>query len=232
VPLEIEKKYSIANHEPLLKRLEDSFKLVSFEKKTGFWWCDSYQGHTDLLSAIEPSISRKSVDTIGRIADLAVPSRDFQYVRLRLVNNSLFRITFKTKEMVGTIERNTEFEEEIEAATTDRVCDWLQGNAFIFYYNSKSTWTFHENGINYQLSTLSDLKNAFLEIETIGENEQDLLASIEEAARNFSHEGLSEELRNYAALSSVENNRSLKHMTLSAYTRQAMQFYANERNRT
>lgn len=227
--LEIEKKFIVGNFTKTFESLKKDFENYSHIIKQGFWWCNNYNGIENILNITNPLFSKKEVAIIKDIFEIIIPDQDFQFIRLRININKInkFLLTFKIKSIVNKIEQNTEYEFEIYKNIFKRLSLFLQDTAFIFYYNIKESWEFSKDNIKIELSKLNDLKDSFLEIEAVGDNEKELLNNVENALKDFSEYNIKEEPRSYLELSRNENKNSLKNLKLSQYSRKASTILQN-----
>lgn len=221
--LEIEKKFIVGNFTRTFEKLKKDFENYSHVVKHGFWWCNNYNGIENILNVINPLFSKKEVAIIKDIFEIIIPDQDFQFIRLRvnIDETNKYLLTFKIKSIVNKIEQNTEYEFEIYKNIFKRLVLFLQDTAFIFYYNIKESWGFSKNNINIELSKINDLRDSYLEIEALGDNEKELFNTIENALKDFSEYNIKEEPRSYLELSRAENKNLLKNLKLSQYSRKA-----------
>ncbi len=227
--LEIEKKFIIGNFTKTFEKLKKDFENYSHIVKHGFWWCNNYNGIENILNVTTPLFSKKEVAIIKDIFEIIIPDQEFQFIRLRININEVnrFQLTFKIKSIVNKIEQNTEYEFDIYKNTFKRLVLFLQDTAFIFYYNIKESWEFINNNIKIELSKINDLKDSYLEIESVGNSEKELLNSVENALKDFSEYNIKEEPRSYLELSRNENKNTLKNLKLSQYSRKASTILQN-----
>jgi len=218
--LEFEKKYLVGNFDSTFDKLKNQFGDYKYCEKKGFWWCNNVNGFENMLEISNTKILKKDIDYIKEIGELIIPSQDFQFVRLRIVDNDNYYITFKNKLLVNNIEQNTEYEFIIEPDIFKRIIFYLHETAFIFYFNIKKTWEFKDNNTKIELSKFNDLKNTYIEIETTGNIETLLNKNMKEIIEKIKDYNLKEEPKNYVELSRAENQEMLKRMKLSQYSRE------------
>ncbi len=220
--LEVEKKFIVKNFEETLKNLIDRYGKYSFHNKSGFWFCSNLIGSENILDIQETRILKKDVDVIKDIGEFAIPVQDFQYVRLRIYDKKKYILTFKNKSMLNNIEQNTEYEFDIDSDIFKRVVFYLKETALIFYYNIKKTYEFKlDSNTKIELSKFNDLKDTYIEIETVGEEEKELFSKIDKVTHDLNNLELREEPRSYVALSRSENAMSLKRVKLQQYSKNA-----------
>lgn len=220
---EIEKKYFVSNFDETLKRLKSDFGRFFISEKCGFWWTDRYDGSEKILDVNRTIIQRKDVELLKELGDFVLPEQDFQFVRLRIVNNKIFKVTFKTKVLVNNIEQNTEYEFEVEPEDFKRIVKYLQERFHIFYYNIKKSWVFKQKFLRIELSKINDLNNAYIEFEVQGNNKKLLTYKLNEALKLFKDYTIIEESANYVELSRQENRVSLKNVKLDAYSKEGVE---------
>jgi adenylate cyclase class IV len=220
---EIEKKFIIGDFSKTFEMLKANFKNYTHTIKHGFWWCNSYNSIENILEVNNPIFSKKDIILIKNICEILIPDHDFQFVRLRININEIkkYLLTFKIKSIVNKIEHNTEYEFEITNNTFKRLVSFLQGTAFIFYYNIKETWEFFKDDIKIEISKLNDLKDPYLEIETIGNDKTKLVKKLENILNEFKSYDIKEEPRTYLELSRNENKNALRNIKLSQYSKKA-----------
>ena len=219
--LEIEKKYLVGNFDEILNILKKEFGEYNIKNKSGFWFCSNCSKYESILELKETKISKKEVSFIKEIGEISLPIQDYDFVRVRIVNNDKYFITFKNKGLISNIEKNIEYEFEIEKDILERIIIFLKENSSIFYYNIKKSYEFHKDDVSIELSKFNDLKNPYLEIEVTGDNEEFLFSKIRKIIKKFDQYSLKEESRNYVVLSFTENKNILKYMKLSQYSRNA-----------
>lgn len=220
--LEIEKKYIVGNFSWTLKKLINDFGEYNKITRHGFWWCNNYNGMDNILEIKSPKIFKKDIIIIKNIGEFIIPDQDYQYIRLRIMDNKEHVITFKIKSLVNKIEQNTEYEFLLEKDIFKRIVEHLKDISFIFYYNIKEIYEFidNKNDIKIELSKFNDLKNQYIEIEATGENEKELNNKLNKTLNRFSDYKLKDETRNYCELSYGENRENLKKLKLSQYSRE------------
>lgn len=219
---EIEKKYFVTNFDETLKRLKSDFGRFFISEKCGFWWTDNYEGSESILEVNRPVILRKDVELLKELGDFVLPEQDFQFLRLRVVNNKIFKVTFKTIVLVNNVEQNTEYEFEVELEEFKKIVRYLQERFHIFYYNTKKSWVFKQKFLRIELSRLNDLNNAYIEFEVKGNNKKLLTYKLNEAMKLFKDYTLLEESANYVELSRQENRVSLKSKKLKDYSNEGL----------
>jgi len=227
--LEIEKKFIVGDFSNTFEKLKSDFKTYSHIVKHGFWWCNNYNGIENILEVNRTIFSKKEVVIIRDICELIIPDQDFQFIRLRMNINQIkqFFLTFKIKSIINNIEQNTEYEFEVNKNIFKRLASYLHDTSFIFYHNIKETWEFNKDDIKIEISKLNDLKDSYLEIEIIGNNEKELLAKLDNFLNKLTLSNIKEEPRTYLELSRNENKNSLKSIKLSHYSRKANMLLQN-----
>ena len=227
--LEIEKKFIIGDFSKSFEKLKINYKNYNHIIKHGFWWCNNYNGNENILEVNNPKFSKKEIIIIKNICEILIPDYEFQFVRLRINKNQIkhYLLTFKIKSIVNKIEHNTEYEFEINSTTFKRLIPYLQDTAFIFYYNIKECWEFFKDDIKIEISKLNDLKDSYLEIETTGKNEKELVNKLENILEEFKDYNIKEEPRSYLELSRNENKNSLKNLKLTHYSKKANNILQN-----
>ncbi|MCK4797610.1 MAG: hypothetical protein KAT05_09525 [Spirochaetes bacterium] len=218
--LEIEKKFLVGNFEEAYKNLTNDFGKHVYKLKPGFWWCNNYESSENMLNIQEPKLSKNEVSAIKDIGEFTLPIQNYQYIRLRVLNQKKYIVTFKIKSLVNNIEQNIEYEFEVEKDIFKRIALYLIETAFIFYYNIKETWEFNFDDIKIEISKFNDLKDSYIEIETLGDNEEELFSKLNKSLKKFFNYSIKEETKSYAKLSSIENMKTLKRLKLSQYSRE------------
>ncbi|HOF00331.1 MAG TPA: CYTH domain-containing protein [Spirochaetota bacterium] len=226
--LEIEKKYFVGNFDDTLKLLQKRFEKYDTYVKSGFWWRSNCSGLENILDLGEPKLLKKEASIIKEIGEFVFPAQDYDFLRIRIINGVKYSVTFKNKALVKNIERNTEYEFEIEKELLLRIIDFLKENCFIFYYNIKESKVFNKKDISIELSTFNDLVSPYLEIEALGDNERELFSKIEQTISQLNLTSLKEEPKNYVELSFMENKNRLKNVKLSTYSREAFKELQNK----
>ncbi|HNZ26280.1 MAG TPA: CYTH domain-containing protein [Spirochaetota bacterium] len=226
--LEIEKKYFVGNFDDTLKLLQKRFEKYDTYVKSGFWWRSNCSGLENILDLGEPKLLKKEASIIKEIGEFVFPAQDYDFLRIRIINGVKYSVTFKNKALVKNIERNTEYEFEIEKELLLRIIDFLKENCFIFYYNIKESRVFNKKDISIELSTFNDLVSPYLEIEALGDNERELFSKIEQTISQLNLTSLKEEPKNYVELSFMENKNRLKNVKLSTYSREAFKELQNK----
>lgn len=219
--LEIEKKYLVAKFDEILNKLSSSFGKFDHKIKKGFWWCNNFSGIESVLDINDPKLFKKEVAVIKDIGEFTIPVQDYQYVRLRIVNDNIFMVTFKIKSLVNNIEQNTEYEFSVDKDLFDRLAHFLKDTSLIFYFNIKESWEFMKDDIKIEISKFNDQKDSFVEIEITGNKEEQLSSKLEDFIKDYFQFNLKEEPRNYCELSHQENREKLRRIKLSQYSRDA-----------
>lgn len=225
--LEIEKKFLIYNFDKTIEELKKDFGDYKFNKKSGYWWCNNYDDSVNMLDIDVTKIYKKEVEAIKDIGEFMIPAQDFQFARLRILNNNKYVLTFKTKSLVNNTEENMEYEFDVDKEMFKRVLSYLEETSLVFYYNVKSSWKFKDHDVNIEISKFNDLKDAYIEIEALGKNNKELFGKIKNTLVKMSDYNMNEETRNYVELSYLENKDKLKRMKLSAYSRIAVNLLKN-----
>lgn len=227
--LEIEKKFVIGDFSKSFEKLKINYKKYNHVVKYGFWWCNNYNCNENILEVNSPKFSKKEVIIIKDICEILIPDHDFQFIRLRININETkkYLLTFKIKSLINKIEHNTEYEFELNNKIFKRLVSYLQGTAFIFYYNIKECWEFFKEDIKIEISKLNDLKDPYMEIETTGNNEKGLVNKLEHILNEFSSYNIKEEPRTYLELSRNENKTALKNLKLNHYSKNANDILKN-----
>jgi len=231
--LEIEKKFSVPDFKITLEKLKNDFGNFTLTRKDGFWWCNNYNSLNKILSVEKPLINKKDVIIIKNIGEFYLPDDNYDYIRLRINEKKLRKITFKNKSMVNNTEQNLEYEFDVDDEKFKKISSYLKEKALIFYCNTKETWEFQKNDIKVQLSKISDLKDSYIEIETTGNTEKTLHDKLNKFLTMITDYKLKEEIKNYVELYFHENNEKLKALTLGQYSREAykmLEKYLNSMN--
>ncbi len=219
---EIEKKFKVLNHDLVANRLENEFKKIGTSVKMGFWWTENEDPWCLVTSDGTHKISKKNIETINKLTELKIPEEDFQFIRLRILDNKKFVITLKNKAIVNRIEQNVEYEYECEEDVFRAIAKFLSEGFYIFYYNVKTTTLFTLNDVNIELSKFNDLKNSYLEIEVTGNDKVKLEKRLDEILNLFADYPIVEEPENYNKLSRNENARTLENKKLKDYSKEAL----------
>lgn len=219
---EIEKKFKVLNHDLTANRLENEFKKIGTSVKTGFWWTENEEPWRLVISDGAHKISKKNIETINKLTELKIPEEDFQFIRLRILDNKKYVITLKNKAIVNRVEQNVEYEYECEEDVFRTVAKFLSEGFYIFYYNVKTTVLFTLNDVNIELSKFNDLKNSYLEIEVTGNDKAKLEKRLDEILGAFADYPIVEEPENYNKLSRNENMRVLENKKLKDYSNEAL----------
>jgi len=227
---EIEKKFLIGDFDTTLSDLKKDFGDCIIKNKSSFWFA-SYSGDEYILKKESSIFLKKDVEMIRYITEFDIPIQDFSFLRLRIMNDNNYIITFKLKNIVDGIEKNIEYEYELSKDVLFRIITFLKEKNFIFYYNIKKSYEFisydNSNDNDYdkkyplkiELSSINNLKNNYLEVELIGEDSEKLVKELEKRLVKFSFYDLKEESRNYVELFLSENRENLKFMKVSHYSK-------------
>jgi len=218
--LEIEKKYLVMNFKDTLEKLKADFGQFKKVRKEGFWWCDSHNTIEKILNVKEPKLSRKMSAVLKNIGEFHLSDEEFQFVRLRVNNSEKKVITFKNKSLINNTEQNVEYEFVTDDEKFKNITNYLKENASIFYYNIKDSWVFEKNDVKIEISELNDLRDTYLEVETVGTSEKDLHDKLNKFLIMMTDYKLKEETRNYVELFFHENHEKLKSLTLGQYSRE------------
>ena len=218
---EIEKKFVVGCFSQTLNDLSNDFGAFKHSVKNGFWWCNNHSASDNVLDISAPKFFKKDIYAIKDITEALIPEEDFQYIRLRIIDGAQFFMTFKIKSLVNNVEKNSEHEFELEKDTFSRVIQYLKDIAQIFYYNVKETWEFNSSDVKIELSKISDLKEAYLEVEVTGDNDEKLTDSLNKKLISFEKYNIKEEPKSYLELFLRENNIALKNQKLSQYSKKA-----------
>lgn len=227
---EIEKKYCVNDFNSTLEALKRDFGKYKLKNKTGFWFANNFSGMETIIDIDNPKFFKKDVSVIKEIGEFELQEMDFQYARLRVVNNNKFVLTFKIKNLVNSIEQNTEYEYEIDYETFIRIANYLKEKALVFYYNIKESYEFTKDGLKIELSKFNDLKDAYIEVELTGNNEEELVKKLEKELTRFKDYSIKEETRSYMELSRFENRNNLKNVKLATYSKDAIRELTNITN--
>lgn len=219
---EIEKKFKVLNHDLTANRLENEFKKIGTSVKVGFWWTENEAPWCPVTSDGTHKISKKNIETINKLTELKIPEEDFQFIRLRILDNKKYVITLKNKAIVNRIEQNIEYEYECEEDVFRTIAKFLSEGFYIFYYNVKTTTLFTLNDAKIELSKFNDLKNSYLEIEVTGNDKAKLENRLDEILKLFENYPIVEEPENYNKLSRNENMRTLENKKLKDYSKEAL----------
>ncbi len=219
---EIEKKFKVLNYDSVTSLLENEFKKVGTSVKMGFWWTENDDPWCPVISDSVHKISKKNIEIINKLTELKIPEEDFQFIRLRILDNSKYIVTLKNKTLVNRIEQNVEYEYECEEETFRTIAKFLSEGFCIFYYNVKTTTLFTDNDVNIELSKFNDLKNPYLEVEVTGNNKENLEKRLDEILKHFAEYPITEEPENYNKLSRIENAHALENKKLKDYSKEAL----------
>lgn len=219
---EIEKKFKVLNHDSATKRLESEFKKIGTSVKMGFWWTENEDPWCLVTSDGTHKISKKNIETINKLTELKIPEEDFQFIRLRILDNEKYIVTLKNKAIVNNIEQNVEYEYECEEDVFRTIAKFLSEGFYIFYYNVKTTTLFTLKDVNIELSKFNDLKNSYLEVEVTGSDKTKLESRLDEILKLFDDYPIVEEPENYNKLSRNENARTLENKKLKDYSKEAL----------
>ncbi len=215
---EIEKKFLLGNFDDIFKKLKIDFGNDKYSEKRGFWWCNNHSGSENMLDIQKTLILKKDIEVIKDIGEFNIPVRDYQYIRLRILNTKKYFITIKNKSLVNNIEENIEYEFIVDKEIFKRISMYLKDGAFIFYYNIKKTWEFLFDTVKIEVSKLNDLRESYMEVEVVGENENKLKEELNNFLKKLYSYELKEETKNYAELSHIENQDLLKKLKLLQYS--------------
>ncbi|OHD29225.1 MAG: hypothetical protein A2086_16670 [Spirochaetes bacterium GWD1_27_9] len=229
--LEMEKKFIVLNFSQLFEQLKRDFGKFDFESKTGFWFANNFSGLESMIELPDPKFLKKDVLLIKDIGEFELPIQDFRFIRLRIINNEKFMITFKMKMLVNKIEQNTEYEYEVDKDVFMRVLNFLNETSLIFYYNKKESYEFSVGEIKIEISKFNDLKDSYLEVEVLGKDENILNTKLQKFLEKMGNYSLKEESRNYAELSAIENRLTLRNQKLSNYSKEAFKEIYNLLNK-
>ena len=206
----------------MFEAMKRDFGKYTIKSKSGFWFANNFDGMELVLDIDKPKFSKKGVCIIKDIGEFEIPEIDFQYIRLRIVNNEKFIITFKNKNIVNKIEQNTEYEFDTDSDTFSRIANYLKENNLIFYYNIKESYEFEKDDLKIELSKFNNLQNCYLEVELVGEEEEKLVKKLEFELGKFKIYNIKEEPRSYMELSKNENRVQFKNTRLSNYSKDAV----------
>ena len=220
--LEIEKKYLVSNYDATLDILRKEYGKETVDHKAGFWFCTNGNPLTPVLEIAQSKFLQQDTEIIKTITEGVFPVQDYDFLRIRVKNHNHYFITFKNKALVDNIERNVEYEFEVDGDTLRRVITYLQENAFIFYYNIKKTLSFQKGDVNIELSKLTGLVGSYLEVEVTGHNEKALTDTLKESLKAFDSYPITEEPTSYVMLFRRENKLNLKNTKLKDYSKAAM----------
>lgn len=219
---EIEKKYVVKDFSKIIDALKKDFGNCELRSKSGFWFADNLIGDEIFLDVNNTQFSKKKVSSIKEIGEFEIPELDFQYIRLRIVNNEVFIVTLKIKNLTNNIEQNVEYEFDSDEETFCRIAAYLKENATVFYYNIKESYEFKKGDLKIELSKFNNLKDAYLEVEFVGENEAELVKELERELSKFESYELKEEPRSYMELAKSENRALFKNVKLISYSKDAI----------
>ena len=219
---EIEKKFVVGCFSQTLEDLKRDFGAFKHCIKNGFWWCNNYSISNNMLDITQPKFYKKDVFAIKDITEAMIPEEDFQFIRLRIIDNSIYLMTLKIKNLVNNIEKNSEYEFELENETFSRVVQYLKDIAHIFYFNTKETWEFNGNDLKIELSKVSDLKESYLEIEVTSKDENELTNLFFKKLVPFERYNIKEEPKSYFELFLRENSLLLKNQKLSQFSKKGI----------
>lgn len=219
---EIEKKFKVLDYDAVYGLLKKEFQQLGTFVKAGFWWTNKCDALASVLESGSYFIPKKEIQTINHLAEIKIPEENFQYLRLRIVNNNQYFITLKNKSLVNKVEQNVEYEYECEKGIFKNIVNFLSQNFSIFYYNVKNTVLFQSKDVLIELSTFNDLEDPYLEIEVVGENQEKLASKLEEALCCFDRYPMKEEPESYHQLSKKENLVALKNKKWKDYSKEAL----------
>lgn len=221
---EIEKKFLVNNYKDTLSFFKERYGEPNLVKKAGFWWCNNNSGDKNILEIKDTKFLKKDVERIKDLTEFLFIIQDYQYLRIRIIDKNRYYLTLKNKNIINNIEKNVEYEFEIDSDTLKSVIDYLKDNAFIFYYNIKETFEFKnkKDDIKIELSKFNILKDYYLEIEVTGENENMLYEKLNKYLnKELDCLSLKNETRNYFELSLLENRDKLKNVKLSTFSKES-----------
>ena len=132
---EIEKKFKVLNYDSVANLLENEFKKINTSVKMGFWWTENEDPWCPVISDGTHKISKKNIEIINKLTELKIPEEDFQFIRLRILDNQKYVVTLKNKTLVNRIEQNIEYEYECEEETFRSIAKFLSEGFYIFYYS-------------------------------------------------------------------------------------------------
>lgn len=224
---EIEKKYCVLNYDLVKQLLDSEFGKSKRIVKAGYWWTECADPSTPVTEVVKHKIQEKNIALINGIAEIKIPETDYQYARIRVVNNSSYVLTVKNKSMQNGIEQNVEYEYEIDSTTVNEVINFLSQGFYIFYYNVKDTLLYTSGDLSIELSKFNDLTHAYLEVELTGKNQKELNEKLNDALSSFNHYPIKEELLSYNQLSKNENQISLRNKKLRDYSKEALNSLRN-----
>ncbi len=223
---EIEKKFLINNYKETFSFFKERYGEPNLIKKSGFWWCSNYDGEKNILEITEPKFLKKDVEIIKDLTEFLFVIQDYQFLRIRIINDKYY-LTLKNKNLVNKIEKNIEYEFEIDKESIKLVIDYLKDNAFIFYYNIKETFEFTNNDVKIEISKFNVLKDYYLEVEVTGKKEDILYNKLENYLKELKNLSLKEEERSYFELSIIENRQKLKNVKLSNFSKDSFKNLLN-----
>ncbi|HBD92607.1 MAG: hypothetical protein A2015_15895 [Spirochaetes bacterium GWF1_31_7] len=219
---EIEKKYCVLNYDLTKQLLDTKYGKHTRSVKAGYWWTEVSESLTPVLEVETHKIQKKNIEHINALAEIKIPEVDYQYARIRVLNNETYVFTVKNKSLVAGIEQNTEYEYELDKETIIEILKFLSKELYIFYYNIKDTLLYTAGDVSIELSTFNDLKNAYLEIEVLGNDQEALTDTLNEVLKEFVHYPIREELLSYNQLSKNENSIALRTKKTRDYSKEAL----------
>ncbi len=220
--LEIEKKFIVTNPEETLDLLKQKFGESTTDVKAGFWFCSKISEFEPILNISKTLFSKADTETVKSITEGAFPVEDYDFLRLRIKNKKKYILTFKQKSLVDNIEKNVEYEFEIDKETVGRVLSHLQEKCLLFYYNIKTTKLFRKDDVSIEYSTFNDLSSPYIEVEVTGNDESALTSRLQNVLDDFAVGSIREEPTSYFALSQRENKQQLRNVTAAQYSAKAL----------
>ncbi len=220
---EIEKKFLVGDFDITFSDLKSDFGNYNTINKSSFWFA-AYSGDELVLKKGEPIFLKKDVEMIRYITEFDIPIQDFSFLRLRIMNDTNYVMTLKLKSLVDGIEKNIEYEYELNKENFLRVVAFLKEKYYIFYYNIKKSYEFsynvnNENPLKIELSSINNLRDYYLEVELTGKNSENLIDELQKRLVKFSLYNLKEESRNYVELFFSENRDKFKFVKVSQYSK-------------
>lgn len=219
---EIEKKYHVPNHDLVKEELDKEYGESKLITKAGFWWCNNYKEFENVMDITRPQFLKKHVEALKSIGEFNLEVQDYQYARIRIFDYDRYVLTFKIKQLVNKVEQNIEYEFETDKSTINRIFSYLLDTSMVFFYNIKKTYTYKSGNFSIELSHFNDLRDAYMEVETTGQDKDALVGKLDKFLEDFKKYHLNEELKSYHALSLEENKKKLERTKLSNYSREAV----------
>lgn len=218
---EIEKKFAVLNYDLTLQLLTNDFGKPSSIVKAGYWWTEASDPSQSVLEPLTHRIQKKNIEMINQLAEIKIPPMDYEYVRIRVLNNASYVLTVKNKTLVNGIEQNVEYEYDIDKETVLILLNFLSQGFYVFYYNIKDTKLFQDGETAIEISQFNDLRYAYMEIEVTGDDKDALTEKLEKALLKFDHYPIKEESTSYNQLSKQENAIALRNKKLRDYSKDA-----------